>query len=142
MTSHRPPRRATQGGFSLIEGLVSILIFSLGILALVGLQANSMQMSSSAKYRSDASLLANALIGQMWVTDRTVTTLQNNFNTGQPNYATWLSDVQATLPVSAASAPTVAVSASGVVTVNIYWKAPNEQVSAPAHQYTAIAQVK
>ena len=141
MTSHRPPRRL-QGGFSLIEGLVSILIFSLGILALVGLQSNSMQLSSAAKYRSDASLLANALIGQMWVTDRTSTTLQANFNTGGASYATWLADVQATLPASAASAPTVDVSASGVVTVNIYWKAPNEQASAPAHQYTAIAQVK
>jgi len=140
MTGNHPSR--AQAGFSLIEGLVSILIFSLGILALVGLQANSMQMSSGAKYRSDASLLASALIGQMWVTDRTSTTLQNNFNTGGPAYAAWLSDVQATLPVPAGNAPTVAVSASGVVTVNIFWKAPSEQASAPAHQYTAIAQVR
>jgi len=141
MSSFRSPRRA-QSGFSLIEGLVSILIFSLGILALVGLQVNSMQQSNGAKYRSDASMLVNGLIGQMWVTDRTSTTLQTNFNTGGAGYTAWLADVQAALPGSAASAPTVVVSASGLVTVNIYWKAPNEQPSAPAHQYTAIAQVK
>ena len=142
MKIHDRPSRRRQGGFSVIEGLVSILIFSLGILALVGLQANAVKMSSGAKYRSDASLLASALIGQMWVTDRTATTLQNNFNTGAPAYTTWLADVQSALPTTAASAPTVAVSASGVVTVNIYWKAPSESASAPAHQYTTIAQVR
>jgi len=134
-------KRRTQGGFSLIEGLVSILIFSLGVMSLVSLQATSVRQSSNAKYRSDASLLANQLIGQMWVTDRTTATLQN-FSTGGSTYATWLSDVQATLPVSAASAPTVAVTAAGQVTVDIYWKAPNEEAAAPAHRFTSIAQVK
>jgi len=141
MTSLCRSRRA-QGGFSLIEGLVSILIFSLGVLALVSLQATSVRQSANAKYRSDASLLTNQLIGTMWVTDRTATTLQNSFNTGGAGYTTWLADVQAALPGSAASAPTVTVSNSGVVTVNIYWKAPNEQPAAPVHQFTAIAQVQ
>lgn len=141
MTTFRPARRA-QHGFSLIEALVSILIFSLGVLALVSLQATSIRQSSNAKYRSDASLLANQLIGKMWVTDRTATTLQTNFATGGASYTAWLADVQATLPVAAASAPTVAVSASGVVTVDLYWKAPNEAAAAPSHHYTAIAQVQ
>jgi len=135
-------RHRTQGGFSLIEGLVSILIFSLGVLALVSLQATSARQSSNAKYRSDASLLASELLGQMWVTDRTAATLQNSFNTGGAGYTTWLADVQAALPTAAASAPTVTVAANGQVTVNIYWKAPNEQASAPAHQFTALAQIK
>jgi type IV pilus assembly protein PilV len=141
MTSCHPKHR-TQGGFSLIEGLVSILIFSLGVMSLVSLQATSVRQSGNAKYRSDASLLANQLIGQMWVTDRTSTTLQNNFNTGGTAYTAWLADVQAALPGSAASAPTVAVTTAGQVTVDIYWKAPNEDAAAPAHRFTAIAQVK
>ncbi len=135
-------QRRTQCGFSLIEGLVSILIFSLGVMALVSLQATSIRQSSNAKYRSDASLLANELIGQMWVTDRTPATLQTSFNTGGAGYAAWLANVQAALPVSAASAPSVAVTANGQVTVNIYWKAPNEQPSTPVHQFTTIAQIK
>lgn len=134
--------RGRQAGFSLIEGLVSILIFSLGILALVGLQANSMKQANNAKYRSDASMLVNGLIGQMWVTDRSAATLQSNFNTGGTAYTAWLTDVQAALPVAAASAPSVSVSAAGLVTVNLYWKSPSEQADAPAHQYTVIAQVK
>jgi type IV pilus assembly protein PilV len=55
----------------LLEALIAILIFSLGILSLVALQATSIQLTSDAKYRTDATLLANRLIGQMWVSGGT-----------------------------------------------------------------------
>lgn len=51
----------------LVEVLVAVLIFSLGILAVIGLQAVAVTNVSDAKYRADASLIANQLIGQMWV---------------------------------------------------------------------------
>lgn len=137
-----PTRQFRQGGFTLIEGLVSILIFSFGVLALVRMQASAIQQSSDARYRSEASLLANHLIGQMWVTDRTATTLQTSFNTGGDAYATWLANVEATLPTAAATAPTVSVSAQGVATINLFWKAPYEEPSAPAHRYTIVAQIR
>jgi type IV pilus assembly protein PilV len=64
---NRPPNTArAQAGVMLLEALIGILIFSLGILSLVALQATSIQLTSDAKYRTDASLLANRLIGQMW----------------------------------------------------------------------------
>lgn len=50
----------------LLEALIAILIFSFGILAIVGLQAASIKNGSDAKFRTDASFLANELIGQMW----------------------------------------------------------------------------
>jgi type IV pilus assembly protein PilV len=134
--------RSRQSGFSLIEGLVAILIFSFGILALVSMQATSIQQSSGAKYRSEASLLANSLIGEMWVTDRTTGTLQGDFNTGGARYNAWLANVQATLPTTAASAPTVSISAAGVATINLFWKAPNEEPSTPAHRYTTVAHIR
>ena len=67
----RPPRtpsrpRRQQTGVMLLEALIAILIFSLGILAIIGLQAQSIRNSSEAKYRADASFLANQLIGYMW----------------------------------------------------------------------------
>lgn len=141
MTTNRNVQKR-QGGFSLIEGLVAILIFSFGILALVSMQATSIQQSSGAKYRSEASLLANQLIGQMWITDRTAATLQANFNTGGTGYNAWLANVQATLPTAAASAPTVSVSAAGVATINLFWKAPNEESGAPPHRFTTVAQIR
>ncbi|MFN0143294.1 MAG: type IV pilus modification protein PilV [Mycobacterium sp.] len=59
-------RRNSQSGAMLLEALIAILIFSLGILAVIGLQAQSIRNSSESKYRSDASYLANQLIGRMW----------------------------------------------------------------------------
>lgn len=142
-----------QQGSMLLEALIAILIFSMGILAIVGLQATSIKLSTDAKYRSEASLLANQLIGQMWVSDRTAATLQTNFSSASgaiangPLYTPWVaSSVQATLPgVSAASGtlPTVSVSTDpatlGQVTINIFWQAPSETAR---HNYIAIAQIQ
>ena len=138
---HNRPHR--QGGFSLIEALVAILIFSFGVLALIGLQVTSVRQSSSAKYRSDAALLANQLIGQMWVTDRLATNMQANFNTGGAQYNAWAATVSGALPgATGANVPTVVVAANGQVTVRLFWKAPNEQPTDPVHQYTTIARIQ
>ena len=64
-----PSRR--QSGVSLIEVLVAILIFSFGIVGLIGLQARALQYSTSAEDTSRAALLANDLGTQM-VVSRTV----------------------------------------------------------------------
>jgi type IV pilus assembly protein PilV len=48
-------------GMSLIEVLVAILIFSFGIVGLIGLQARALQYSTSAEDTSRAALLANEL---------------------------------------------------------------------------------
>lgn len=65
MKSIPRPRRG-QSGAMLLEALIAILIFSLGILAIIGLQAQSIRNSAEAKYRSNAAYLANQLIGRMW----------------------------------------------------------------------------
>ena len=62
MTTHRPmTQRHRLVGVSLIEVLVSILIFSFGIVGLIGLQARALQYSTSAEDTSRAALLANEL---------------------------------------------------------------------------------
>jgi type IV pilus assembly protein PilV len=134
-------RRRGQAGFSLIEALVAILLFSLGVLSLVGLQVSAVQQATQAKLRSEASLLADKLIATMWVTDRTAATLAT-FNTGGTRYNTWLAEVQAALPGSGANAPTVTVTANGQVTVNVFWKAPSEPASNPVHNFVTITQMK
>ncbi len=64
MNKTTPSRR--QSGMSLIEVLVSILIFSLGILGLMGLQARAVQFSVSAEDSNRAALLANELGSSLW----------------------------------------------------------------------------
>jgi type IV pilus assembly protein PilV len=145
------PSLPRQSGFMLIEVLVAILIFAFGVLSVVGLQASAIKQSSGAKYRTDASMLANDLIGRMWVTDRLFTTL-DTFKTGDTKYNEWLPNVEAALPGAAANPPTVTVvsTAAGVageqpsslVTIVISWKAPNEPPSDPVHNLTVVTQIK
>lgn len=141
-----------QAGVMLIEALIAILIFSLGILAIVKLQATSIQQSASAEYRALASMLANDLISQMWASDKTPATLKSNFESGTP-FTTWRSKVIASgLPKVSTSqnTPTVSVTSlpsgctgtactSSSVTVTVYWQAPSES---SAHQFMAIAQIR
>lgn len=129
----------------LLEALIAILIFSMGILAVVGLQAASIRASGDAKYRSDASLLANRLIGQMWVSNRVPATLQANFQTGGPSYVTWAAYVQSALPGVAANPPTVGVvpvagpnATTSQVTITIFWKTPS---GSDVHRYQTMAQI-
>ncbi len=56
-----------QKGVVLLESLIAILIFSLGILGLVGLQAATIKGTADAKYRAEASYVAQQRIGALWV---------------------------------------------------------------------------
>jgi type IV pilus assembly protein PilV len=58
-------RRRAQGGFFLIEAMVAILIFALGILGLVALGGTAVASQSDAQYRTEASTLADAIAGEM-----------------------------------------------------------------------------
>lgn len=139
----------------LLEALIAILIFSFGILAIVGLQAASIRLSSDAKYRSDANLLINQIIGQMWAADRTEATLQNNFQGGGgidgAVYTAWVADVAATLPGVlgvATNKPVISVApwvgtttTSSVVTITVKWKLPGEPAADPSHQAVVVTQI-
>jgi len=68
MNAH--PSRALRG-FLLLEVVVALLLFSLGLLGMVQLQARASQLSVDAEDRSRAALLANELVASMWA-QRTV----------------------------------------------------------------------
>lgn len=56
-----------QRGMLLIEVMIAVFLFSIGVLALVGLQASMTRNVTEAKLRGEASFLASELIGQMWL---------------------------------------------------------------------------
>lgn len=115
------PTSHQQRGSMLLEALIAIVIFSIGILAIVGLQANSIKMASDAKFRSDASLLANQYITSMWADMGAAVTAASggtptvfsatefaSYNTGGTNFNNWYNNtVLPALP-----------NASAVVTTN------------------------
>lgn len=145
MTAHHAKLARKQSGSMLLEGLIAILIFSMGILAIVGLQAAAIKSSNDAMFRTSASLLANELIGKMWVSDRTTAnTLQTNFSSPSgAAYTAWLANVQATLPGVTANTnlPTVGFGAGNTVTITLWWKLPSEPAAMAAHTYVATAQI-
>lgn len=135
-------RRQAQSGVMLIEALIGILIFSIGVLAMIGMQATAMRATIDAKYRSEASFLANEIIGAMWV-DRTNL---NGYITSPGSPAAcpgaapcgWLTRVQNTLPqATGANAPTIAV-AGQQATVTVRWLRPGE--STPSN-HVAVATI-
>lgn len=70
-TSCHPPK--AQSGVALLEALIAVLVFSFGILAVVGLQANAMRITTDAKMRIDASNAANQQMGQLWADSANLT---------------------------------------------------------------------
>lgn len=125
----------------LLEGLVAILIFFLGILGMIGMQAVAIQHMSEARYRSEASLLADELIGGMRVAGRDPVRLQASFSTGGAGYLTWKDKVAAVLPGVASHPPAVAVDGDGLATITVFWLAPSEAEATP-HRHVAIAQIR
>lgn len=132
MIRHRPMPRP-QRGIMLLEALIAILIFSLGILAMIGLQAQSIRNSAEAKYRADASFLADQVIGYMWA-DRANVALYAHHPSGSAcapsgsassnaNVTSWLANVSALLPGATADLQSIAVdAATRQVTVTICWE--------------------
>jgi type IV pilus assembly protein PilV len=55
-----------QQGVLLIEALIGILIFSIGILALIAMQASAISAQSDAQVRIEAANLADRLVNKIW----------------------------------------------------------------------------
>jgi len=51
---------------TLIESLIAILIFSMGILALVGMYSSAVSRTTDSQYRIEAANHANRILGQIW----------------------------------------------------------------------------
>lgn len=60
--------RRGQAGVALLEVLISVLLFSLGVLGLIGLQARAISLSIDAEDRNRAALIANDIAATMWTT--------------------------------------------------------------------------
>ncbi|MBO3705146.1 MAG: type IV pilus modification protein PilV [Candidatus Accumulibacter sp.] len=157
MERNASPISGNQSGVMLLEALIAILVFSLGILSVVALQATTVQLTSDAKYRTDATLLANRLLGQMWTSSGNLTAMKTAFqsNPAGTAYNAWLADVSGRdgLPgVVAASTgvvstlPTVTVddtagATAGQVVIILRWRTPEMPLNAAGHQHVVVSQV-
>lgn len=132
-----------QGGVMLLEALIGLLIFAIGVLGLIGMQAVATKAAGEAKFRAEASLFAEQLIGQMWSDNRgtLAADYQGSSGSGGAKYNAWVAAVTASgsgLPGAGMSGnqPTVTVDANNTVTITIRWQLPSEGV---AHRYVTVA---
>jgi type IV pilus assembly protein PilV len=129
-----------QGGFMLIEVLAAILIFSFGILGLVGLQAATINNSISAEDRSQAALLADNLVATLWSKGKLATgscdLLCAADGGNAKDYTNWQARVKAALQGGSGVA-TLDASNAKLVTITISWTAAaKSKTAAASHTYT------
>jgi type IV pilus assembly protein PilV len=82
LESYSRVRVSVQKGVVLVEAMVAILLFSVGVLAVAGLQTTMLKNNSDAKYRAEANYKAQQMIGLMW--SAPVSTYGGLFNTTTP----------------------------------------------------------
>ncbi|UCH49936.1 MAG: pilus assembly protein PilV [Betaproteobacteria bacterium] len=136
----------SQSGVMLLEALIGILIFSLGILALVGMQATALRATTDARDRTEASNLASQVVGEMWL-DRANLANYVYDGSGTPPAAlnAWVTQVENSLPGAAANHPTVTIGASAMgaavgteVEVTVFWQNPSDP---NLHQFAMTAYI-
>jgi type IV pilus assembly protein PilV len=153
-----PPSSLKSAGYFLLELLISLTLFAIGILGIVALQAIFIRDNTQAEYRLNASFLAGVLIAQMWADDdRSPDSLLNNYQTGGAEYASWFDDKDDTdvdsvlelLPGAEANPPTVTVTvvngpappatAKALIDIAVKWQMPGES---DVHQHVATTVIK
>ena len=132
---------AGQSGGSLLEGLLAILLFSVGMLSLLMLLSATLVETGNARYRSEASLLASDLVAQMWTGDRSLTELRARFtNSESDDYKNWLATVHARLPGTSGTTnlPTISIDDQRQVKILMRWQAPGD---GKTHQLLTLATI-
>lgn len=147
--------RDGQSGAMLLEALVSILLFSIAILGLAGLQARGIEVVRDAEYRAQASYFANQIVGHMWADRFEVPLYALNpgadaacspgaNDTAHPVVNAWLQglagNAAGALPGAAGLQQQIEVVQPGnFVTVTVCWQAPQD---AAPHAFTMTAQIQ
>lgn len=164
VTKMRKPLQAPgrERGVMLIEALIAILIFSIGILAVVGMQSVAIKNVTESKHRSEAAFLAEELMAQMWldqsinlvskVNTSNVTVLNYDYGGSggvPPRLSNWVGRVNKKLAGSTDPGvmPKVTVTnatASGAtVKIELFWRLPEETtLGLPPHSHTVMASIQ
>ena len=100
------PLGSAQQGAVLLEAMIAILIFSMGVLAIVGLQAAMIKNTADSKFRAEAGFIAQQELGKLWANGPDPVSLAN-FVPPNPDISTLLPS--GTLTVTYNSATKAAV---------------------------------
>lgn len=141
-----------QSGVMLLEVMIGMILFLIGILGVMGLQAVSMKNTVDAKYRTEATYLANQIIGRMWADAANLGSYAIPAGTDCPDPGAlandkerWMNQVCAPplgLPGADTNPPTIVLTnvtpTSATVTVTINWR---KDASENVHNHTVITDI-
>ncbi|HLP97178.1 MAG TPA: prepilin-type cleavage/methylation domain-containing protein [Sideroxyarcus sp.] len=121
--------KSAQQGVVIIEALIAILIFSIGVLGIVGMQANMVKNTAESKYRADAGYIAQQQIGNLWA-DPTLLPAEG---------VTITPDISSQLPGGTLTITrgTAAANTANLFTVTVTWQQPGEEL----HNFTTTASI-
>lgn len=159
--NHKPhPRRTgastltrlpTSRGIVLIDALIAVVIFSIGIVGMVQLLASASKLSGDAKYRTDAAMFTDQVISNMWTYDPS--TVATDFaSPGGSQYLAWAATAKCksaagasnclpgveTYPPTITLTPVAGFPTDFVVKVTVQWKSPND---IGPHNYVSTTQI-
>ena len=108
-----------------------MLVFSAGIMSMLGLLSNTLIETASVEYRSKASAIASNTLVNMMIGDKSLGNLKAQY--AAPNgvqYQEFLKRVQSNLPgtLEEKNYPTISIGNKGVVEIKIKWKSPSDQL--------------
>ena len=120
-------KNSGQSGYVLLEALVALLIFSLGLLGLIGFQAASTKIATDSRFRTEAAMLADELLAKMAASE--ISQVESDYAVGGSKFKAWLDGrVKAGSRLSnVAVTPTFARSATStgmLVTLRVEWTMP------------------
>lgn len=138
MSATRPSHRSrhSERGFTLIEVMIALLIFSVGLLGTAALQARAVQIATQNGDRSRAALLVNEMVAKLWANqsvDVSVTPLSSD-------YSAWMTSVSTAsvsgLPSGTGSVVACTGGTANCAVVKVTWQAPSSATAAPLNSYT------
>ena len=119
-------------GVSLIEVLVVLVLFSFGLVGVIGLQAKAIQFSVSAEDSNRAAMLANEIASAMWTNQSVI--LPNGALTA------WNAAVSDPTGRGLPNGQGTVTVAANLATITVTWRAPYEPVGS-THTYVTHVQL-
>ncbi len=122
----------------LIEAMVAILIFSIGVIAVIGLQAVALREVEESSFRSDASYLADRVVGEVTAANNNNPAARAGTYSATQNAADpWARAVaDPTVPGSLPNGQIVVAAAGNQVTVTVTWA-----MRGVANNFTQVASI-
>jgi type IV pilus assembly protein PilV len=136
-----------QDGGGLVEGLMSLVVLSVGILGLIGMQATLIQENGESRVRMQAGFFATSVLGMAAASPENVGCFIVNSTQSvacasvdaQAQATGWLDQVMNALPSAAAVPPEVAYdNATGLLVVTLRWRMRGDSM---VHNYVSATHV-